>query len=379
MAAGDNEQPLRATVAEARAGGRRLNITGGGSKAFYGRAPAMDAAPLSTAAHRGIAHYDPAELVLTARAGTPLAEIEELLAAENQMLGFEPPHFRGAGGATIGGAVASGLAGPRRPYAGALRDFVLGVKILGGNGEVMRFGGEVMKNVAGFDVARLMAGALGTLGVLLEISLRVLPRPAEELTLRLEHAGPAAAADLFNRLAARPLPLSAAAWCGGESRIRLSGTAAGVARAREEIGGEVDAGDGDFWARLRDHELDFFAGDGGLLRVSLPPASAWQPPDQLSTPAAQLLDWGGAQRWLVSAGDGGDGVDALRAQVARHGGHVTRFRHGGDGGGDGDRDDGGDGEIFHPLPAPLMQLHRRLKRAFDPAGIFNPGRLYPDW
>jgi len=285
------------------------------------------------------------------------------------------------------------------------------VKIVNGNGEVLRFGGEVMKNVAGFDLSRLQAGALGTLGILLEISLRVLPRPAVALTVRLEHARAAAAVDLFNRLAARPLPLSAAAWCGGETRIRLSGSATGLARARAEIAAaagaatvETDAAGDDFWRRLRDHELPFFCADGGgeLLRVSLPPASAWQPSPaqyQLRDPAAQLVDWGGAQRWLRD----GD-VAALRAAVAQHGGHVTRFRRGdGDGRGhdlgDGDRDghgagdgDGetrgigdGDGDgntradIFHPLPAPLLALHRRIKRAFDPAGIFNPGRLHADF
>ncbi|MDD9854787.1 MAG: glycolate oxidase subunit GlcE [Gammaproteobacteria bacterium] len=404
---GGDEEFLRATVQEAHRAARPLRIIGGGSKAFYGRAVAADAAPLHTAGHHGVAHYDPAELVLTARAGTPLAVVEELLAAENQMLGFEPPRFGDGGGdgsaagdgdggdgngagdgadtgrGSIGGAVAAGLAGPRRPYTGAVRDFVLGVKIVSGRGEILRFGGEVMKNVAGFDLSRLMAGALGTLGVLLEISLRVLPRPAAQQTLRLEHADSAAAVALFNRLAARPLPLSAAAWHLGETRIRLSGSDAGVARAAAIIGGEADPAGGEFWRRLRDHELAFFAAAPELLRVSLPPASAWAPPDS----AAQLIDWGGAQRWL--AADDANGVQELRATVAQHGGHVTRFRHGGrgpgpgdpgDGGGDGDRDraPGNPAEVFHPLPAPLYQLHRRLKRAFDPAGILNPGRLHPD-
>jgi len=401
---GGDEEFLRATVQEAHRAARPLRIIGGGSKAFYGRAVAADAAPLSIAGHHGVAHYDPAELVLTARAGTPLAAVEKLLAAENQMLGFEPPRFGGGGGSgagdgdgdgddagrgTIGGAVAAGLAGPRRPYTGAVRDFVLGVKIVSGRGETLRFGGEVMKNVAGFDLSRLMAGALGTLGVLLEISLRVLPRPAAQQTLRLEHAAPAAAVALFNRLAARPLPLSAAAWHLGETRIRLSGSEAGVARAAAIIGGEADPAGGEFWRRLRDHELAFFAAAPELLRVSLPPASAWAPPDS----AAQLIDWGGAQRWL--AADDANGVQELRATVAQHGGHVTRFRcggrgddgdgrgddgdGGGDGGGDGDRAPGNPAaEVFHPLPAPLYQLHRRLKRAFDPAGILNPGRLHPD-
>lgn len=351
------EQRLQQAVQEAHRNTQPLNIIGGGSKAFYGReATGM---PLHTAAHRGVVRYDPAELVLSARAGTTVAEVEALLAKENQMLGFEPPRFGGRETTTLGGMVAAGLAGPRRPYAGAVRDFVLGVKILNGKGDIMRFGGEVMKNVAGFDLARLMAGAMGVLGVVLEISLRIIPRPPVEKTLVLEHPQPAAAVALFNRLAARPLPLSAAAWHAGETRIRLSGGAEGVKRAAEVIGGEEDAVGGRFWQRLRDHELAFFQEQRQLLRVSAPPAAELGALDM-----PQLVDWGGAQRWLVGDADG----EALREIVARHGGHVTRFRHG-------DRRSA----VFQPLAAPLHALHLGLKRAFDPAGILNPGRLYRDW
>lgn len=350
------EQRLQQAVQEAHRNTQPLNIIGGGSKAFYGReATGM---PLHTAAHRGVVRYDPAELVLSARAGTTVAEVEALLGKENQMLGFEPPRF-GRETATLGGMVAAGLAGPRRPYAGAVRDFVLGVKILNGKGEIMRFGGEVMKNVAGFDLARLMAGAMGALGVVLEISLRIIPQPPVEKTLVLEHPQPAAAIALFNRLAARPLPLSAAAWHAGETRLRLSGGAEGVKCAAEAVGGEEDVAGGQFWQRLRDHELPFFQDQRELLRVSAPPAAELGALD-----APQLVDWGGAQRWLVGGADG----EAVRALVARHGGHVTRFRHG-------DRRSA----IFQPLAAPLHALHLRLKRAFDPAGILNPGRLYRDW
>lgn len=351
------EQRLQQAVQEAHRNAQPLNIIGGGSKAFYGRE--ATGTPLRTAAHRGVVRYDPAELVLSARAGTTVAEVEALLEKEKQMLGFEPPRFGGRETATLGGMVAAGLAGPRRPYAGAVRDFVLGVKILNGKGEIMRFGGEVMKNVAGFDLARLMAGAMGVLGVVLEVSLRIIPRPPVEKTLVLEHPQPAAAIALFNRLAARPLPLSAAAWHAGETRIRLSGGALGVKRAAEAVGGEEDVGGGQFWQRLRDHELPFFQNRRQLLRVSAPPAAELGALD-----APQLVDWGGAQRWLAGDADG----EAVRERVARHGGHLTRFRHG-------DRR----GAVFQPLAAPLHALHLGLKRAFDPAGILNPGRLYRDW
>ncbi len=368
----DREKSLQRRVLEAARRAQPLNIIGGASKAFYGRvADNRRGEALHTAGHRGVLRYDPGELVLTARAGTRLAEIEELLAGQNQMLGFEPPAFSDA--ATIGGAVAAGLAGPRRPYAGAVRDFVLGVKLLNGKGEVLGFGGEVMKNVAGFDLARLMAGALGTLGILLEVSLRVIPRPPAQETVLLAQPDPADAIALFNQLAGQPLPLSAAAWRDGETRIRLSGSAAGVASAANAIGGAPDSdspGGREFWRRLRDHELPFFRGGQPLLRVSLPPAAGVDATGATgeigATGAAELLDWGGAQRWIAGAVD----VEALRQAVAGHGGHVTLFRSADSA----DRQDA----VFHPLDPPLRALHARLKRAFDPAGILNPGRLYPD-
>lgn len=349
------ENELQRQVLAANRARQPLNIVGGASKSFYGRAASGTA--IHIGAHAGVLHYDPAELVITARAGTPIAEVEALLASENQMLGFEPPRFSAA--TTLGGAVAAGLAGPRRPFAGAVRDFVLGVKMLNGKGDIMRFGGEVMKNVAGFDIARLMAGALGVLGILLEISLRVVPRPQVEKTLVSRQPDAATAIDWFNRLAGRPLPLSAAAWWDGLARIRLSGSAAGVNAAARAVGGEDDPHGGEFWQQLRDHELPFFRAELPLLRVSVPPAAALDA-DALGAP--QLVDWGGAQRWIVG------GSDALRTAVAEHGGHVTHFRHG-------DRQ----GDIFHPLTPTVHALHRRLKHAFDPAGILNSGRLYRDW
>lgn len=351
----DMESDLRQRVREAHRAREPLRIAGGASKDFYGRA--VEGAPLDISAHRGVLRYDPAELVLSARAGTRIDEIEALLGEHRQMLGFEPPRF--SGGATIGGALSAGLAGPRRPYAGAARDFVLGVKILSGKGEVMRFGGEVIKNVAGFDLARLMTGALGTLGVLLEVSLRVIPRPQAERTLLLEQPNAAEAVACFNRLAARPLPLSAAAWHDGAARIRLSASEAGVAHAAAAIGGETDNSAGEnFWRQLRDHELPFFTERRKLWRLALPPAAELP---ACAARAPQWIDWGGAQRWLAGDLD----RDALCAAAAERGGHVTCFRH-----------FDPRGEVFQPLAPAARALHLRLKRAFDPAGILNPGRLY---
>lgn len=353
---------LQAQVREASRCAQPLTIVGGASKAFYGREAGGAATALCIAAHKGVVRYDPAELVVTARAGTRVADLEELLALKHQMLGFEPPKFSAA--TTIGGAVAAGLAGPRRPYAGAVRDFVLGVKILNGCGEIMRFGGEVMKNVAGFDIARLMTGAMGTLGVLLEISLRVVPQLQKEKTLVLEHPRLDDALALLNRLAGRPLPLSAAAWQDGETRIRLSASAAGVKSAAVAIGGEADTLGRKFWQQLRDHQLPFFRHERPLLRVSLPPAANMPAPPGV----AQLVDWGGAQRWIAGEAEAG----AVREAVAGHGGHVTCFRHAG-------RPGARQGDVFQPLAPALLTLHMRLKRAFDPGGILNPGRLYRDF
>lgn len=335
-----------------------LELRGGGTKAFYGRKPVGEV--LDTRAHCGVVNYEPTELVVTVRAGTPIAELEALLAERKQMLAFEPPHY--GEGATVGGCVAAGLSGPRRANAGAVRDFVLGVKILDGRGEVLSFGGQVMKNVAGYDVSRVIAGSLGTLGLILEVSLKVLPRPVAETTLRFE-LNEADAIARLNDWGAQPLPLSASAWRDGTLTLRLSGAEAAVRAAERRLGGEAtpapvaDA----FWRGVREHDDDFFApvADGAesvLWRLSLPSSAA-----PLKLAASQFIEWGGALRWLRSDAPGG----RIRERVASLGGHATAFRGG-------DRD----GEIFQPLPAPLMAIHRRLKAAFDPAGIFNLGRLY---
>lgn len=328
-----------------------LAVRGGGTKDFYGQGCIGDT--LDMTPYAGIVAYEPKELVVTVRAGTRLGELEAALAAERQMLPFEPPHF--GEGATIGGAVAAGLSGPRRPYAGSLRDFVLGTRIVNGKGEDLNFGGRVIKNVAGYDVSRLMAGTLGTLGVITEISFKVLPRPAHETTLLFE-LDQARATETANRWAGQPLPLSATAWQDGKLRVRLSGASSAVAAARTKMGGEQIAA-GDYWRDLREQRLPFFAPSRPLWRVSVPQTAA-----ALAASHAQLVEWGGGVRWINAEAD----AAALRAEVERAGGHATLFRGG-------DKSVG----VFHPLQPAVMKIHRRLKDAFDPAGILNPGRMYP--
>jgi glycolate oxidase FAD binding subunit len=348
-------QQLSETIREAASQKRPLCIRGGGTKDFYGGP--VHGYKLNTGEYRGIVAYEPTELVITARTGTPLAEIEAALLEQDQMLAFEPPYF--GEGATLGGCVAAGLSGPRRPYAGAVRDFVLGVRILDGKGDDLKFGGQVMKNVAGYDVSRLMAGSLGTLGVLLEVSLKVLPLPASETTLLLR-CGESEAISLMNKWAAQPLPVTATAYCDGDLSVRLSGARVAVDAAAGKIGGTpvAPAQAIRFWTGIREHADPFFADSGPLWRLSV---ASTTPP--LDLPGRQLIEWGGALRWLKSYAD----ANTIRDAAARSGGHATLFRGGDKSGG-----------VFHPLPPALMKLHRNLKQAFDPAGVLNPGRLYPD-
>jgi glycolate oxidase FAD binding subunit len=350
--AGDRDQAdaLRQQVVRAYEGHTPLRISGGGSKAFYGRP--TDGIPLDVSGHRGVLSYEPTELVLTARAGTPLAEIEKMLAAQGQMLAFEPPHW--GDGATLGGTVACNLSGPRRPFAGAARDFVLGCRIINGRGEKLHFGGEVMKNVAGYDAARLMAGAFGTLGVLLDVSLKVLPAPERELTL-VQSCLPEQALAQMNRLAGQPLPLSASAWADGRLYLRLSGAASAIDTFRERLPGDILPEVSSFWTDLRERKLPFFADARPLWRLSLPPSA---PPPEIA--GDWLIDWSGGQRWLAT-----DALaEQVRGAVAALGGHAILFHA------DASAVD------FHPLADGLWPLHQRLKQAFDPTAILNSGRMY---
>lgn len=354
-------------VRAAAADGRPLCLRGGGSKDFYGGVPCGEG--FDTREYSGILTYEPTELVITARAGTTLAEIEDALAERGQMLAFEPPHFGAADRpATIGGVVAAGLSGPRRATAGAVRDFVLGVRLLDGQGRLLRFGGEVMKNVAGYDVSRLLAGSLGTLGILAEVSLKVLPRPASEQTCVLE-LPQSAAIERINRLAGQPLPISASAWLDERLHVRLSGAPSAVHAAAAAVGGDPLAADraAAFWHSMRDQTHDVFhgpgAGDGARLwRLAVPAVAS-----PLDIAGAQCFEWGGAQRWVRTTAD----ASHIRAVAAAAGGHATLFRRSTGAGATAD-------EVFTVPAAPIMAIHRRLKHAFDPARIFNRGRLYAE-
>lgn len=346
---------LTGQLVDAAASGRQLCIRGGGSKCFYGGAEQGELLDLSR--HRGIVAYEPTELVVSVRSGTPLAELQATLAEKGQCLPFEPPHF--GPGATVGGMVASGLSGPRRPAVGAVRDFVLGVKLLDGKGELLSFGGQVMKNVAGYDVPRLMTGSMGTLGVLTEVSLKVLPVPVAEKTLRFSMSE-SAVLEKLNQWGGQPLPISGSAWSDGVLTLRLSGAAAAVSAAQRSLGGEVVADADAFWATLREQTQGFFNGDAPLWRLSVPSVAP------VLNLGPTLVEWGGALRWLR----GGDPA-AIRAIAEQAGGHATLFRA--------DAALKASVGVFQPLSTPLARIHRNLKHAFDPQGVFNPGRMYPDF
>ncbi len=346
-------ESLRERVRTAARNCRPLRLRGHGSKDFYGEALAGDVLELSS--YAGIIDYEPSELFIRARCGTPLSVIEATLAAQGQHLAFEPP--RPGADPTIGGVVASGLSGPARLYLGAARDFVLGARLLDGQGELLAFGGNVMKNVAGFDVARLLCGSLGILGILTEVAIKVLPRPRAERTVRLELSA-ADAVERFNRLAAQPLPLTACAWHEGQASLRISGAEPAVEAARVQLGGEVlDAGMAQaFWRDIRDYRLAHFSA-ATLWRISVPATTA-----PLPLPGAPLIDGGGAVRWYADLPPG----TAVREIADAAGGTAQCWR----------APERGTSR-FAPLSPVVLELHRRLKARFDPHGIFNPGRLVP--
>ena len=368
-------------VLDAAVSGASLRIRGGGSKDFYGQALTGDVLDISRLA--GVISYEPSELVVTVRGGTSLAELEALLATQGQCLPFEPPHFGHR--ATVGGMVASGLSGPARASVGAVRDYLLGVKLLNGKGECLTFGGQVMKNVAGYDVSRLMAGALGTLGVLLEVSLKVLPVAPAEATLMCS-LPQQPALDLLNRWGGQPLPLNASCWVHDDSSapvqdflfVRLRGAVAAVESACPRMMSDVRRAGGTAmrmdnfeagadWSACREQTLPFFA------QPPLPDACLWrlsvaQTTPALDLPYAQLIEWHGALRWLwapVAA------TAQLRQAAQQAGGHATLFR----------RAAGAPAElpVFTPLAPVQQRIQRELKKQFDPNGIFNPGRMVADW
>ncbi|HEY1147260.1 MAG TPA: glycolate oxidase subunit GlcE [Pseudoduganella sp.] len=440
-------EQFREQVRAASATGAPLRIRGGGTKDWYGQA--LVGSVLDTRAYAGVVDYEPTELVITVRCGTLLSEVEALLTQHRQMLAFEPPRFGSA--STIGGVVACGLSGPRRASAGAVRDFVLGAQLMDGRGELLNFGGQVMKNVAGYDVSRLLCGSLGTLGLITEVSLKVLPMPFREETIRFE-MDEITALSRMNAWAGQPLPVSATCWRDGVLSVRLSGADAAVRAALLKLGGEQVADGAGFWAALRDQTHSFFSGHaaqivaaagggahavvgvggavdadagagGALWRLSVPSTAS-----ALILGGEQLIEWGGAQRWLRTPAGADASADAatIRRTVAAAGGHATLYRRAGSGildaapgalaataaddargsgysggelgrgeggvgaraaaaggggaagAGDGGQGHGaGDGEpVFHPLAPAVARIHERLKAGFDPSGVFNPGRMY---
>ena len=347
----DITHALIARVKQASHDGTALQIIGGCSKQFMGRESIGD--PISLSEHRGIISYEPIELVLTARAGTPLHEIKDALAEQNQCLAFEPPTFNGQ--ATLGGTLACHLSGPARPWSGSIRDHVLGVRLINGRAEALRFGGQVMKNVAGYDVSRMQAGAMGTLGIITEVSLKIMPKPAATVTIKQEMDA-ATAIENMNRLSGQSKPLTGACWFDNHLYLRLAGARSAVdSTVNQWQGAALDDSDA-FWSTLREQQLDYFLDATSLWRFSVKSSATHMLPDE-----DWLIDWGGAQRWL--RGDFATGKLEALAEAA--GGQVSLYRGG-------DRSQ----EVFHTQPEALQKIHQRLKHAFDPNGVFNPNRLY---
>ena len=347
----DITQQLEAQVLAAKDSNTKLNIVGGNSKHFLGREPEGEL--LNMSEHSGIVDYQPVELVLTARAGTSLKEIEAALDEKGQMLAFEPPHFGETD--TLGGTLACNLSGPSRPWGGSIRDHVLGIRLINGRAEHLRFGGQVMKNVAGYDVSRLQAGAMGTLGAITEVSLKVLPKHAYSVTISQEIAA-SDAIQLMNERAGKAKPLTAACWVDGKLFMRLAGAKSAVEATLKQWSGEQVDDAGQFWRSLNDQQNDYFSGNDKLWRFSINPAA-----NLALDVEKQLIDWGGAQRWYR----GDASAEEMQAIASAAAGQVSLFRGG-------DRN----GEVFHNQPEALKRIQTRLKHSFDPDGIFNSGRLY---
>lgn len=368
----DRPDDLIGQVQAAVADRTPLRICGGDTKAFHGEP--VQGKSLSTLGWTGIVSHEPTELVITVRAGTPLADVQAALAEKGQHLPFDPPRFGPA--STIGGAVAAGLAGPARATVGGVRDFVLGAQFIDGKGDWLTFGGQVMKNVAGYDISRALAGSMGTLGVITHLSLKVLPVAPAEATL-VFRLGQHAALEQLHRWGGQPLPLNASCWVRDDTApdapellfVRLRGAVAAVEAACERMLADVPDGQrmdnaqsGPDWDACRDHTLPFFraaAPDLCLWRLSVP-----QTAPVLDLPYAQLVEWQGAQRWCWAPASA---ATVIRAAVAAVQGHATLFRAGAD---------GAHGVRRFDTESPALRaIARRLREAFDPHGLFNQNKM----
>lgn len=336
-------------IKAAAAKGVRIVVRGSGSKAFC--SPAAVGTIIDTRQHGGIVEYEPNELVIVVRCGARIADIEKTMAEAGQMLAFEPPHFGDE--ATIGGVLASGLSGPRRPYAGSVRDFVLGCKVLDGKGDHLSFGGKVMKNVAGFDVSRLLAGSLGTLGVITEVAFKCLPLPKAQQTRVFELDAPTAI-ERMNRWYAEANPVTATVWVQGKLYVRLAGAQPAVNSAVAKLGGESLANDADWWRDWREQTHEFFAGDGPLIRVSCKSTAPWG--DLANDAHKQAIEWGGALRWLRMPSIA---LPAIREWARAEGGYASVFRGATT-----------DAERCEPLPAAVADVQAKVKAGFDPYNVF---------
>jgi glycolate oxidase FAD binding subunit len=332
-------------IKEAAARGGKLTPRGGGTKSFASAPLVGDA--LDTRGYAGIVEYEPNELVIVVRCGTPLVDVEKAMANAGQMLAFEPPHF--GAGATVGGMVATGFSGPRRPYAGSVRDFVLGTKIIDGKGDHLSFGGKVMKNVAGFDVSRLLTGSMGSLGLITEVAFKCLPLPKAQTT-RVFEVGAGDAIETMNRWYAQANPITATTWVGGKLYVRLAGAAPAVNTAVAKLGGEALANDTAWWTDWREQKHAFFSNGDLLFRVACKSTAP------VFDVGREAIDWGGAQRWIVA---GADDAAKLRYTAKQHGGHLQVFRH-----------DGSAQDLATKLQLAVADIHSKIKTGFDPYNVF---------
>lgn len=361
MSTHDNSAVLLEQVRQAVDTRSPLKIVGGNSKASLGHQDVHgNSTALNTSEHAGIINYDPTELIVTVRAGTPLDQLNETLEEAGQMLPFEPPMLPGS---TIGGTLACGLSGPRRAFSGSARDYVLGMRVINGQAQDLSFGGQVMKNVAGYDVSRVQVGAWGTLGILLDMSMKVLPKPELELTLKQQCSEHDLKA--FAPLMRQPLPLSGAMLIGQERYLRLSGSEVAVRAAAREMGGEIIEDNG-VWQAVNNHTHPYFVQayehtettESALWRIAI---AEYAP--MLDLPGEWLHEWAGGQRWLLTSAS----ADDVFSKVAAASGHATRYSVTGAG-----------EAAFQPLNGAMQKLQTRLRDSFDAQRIFNRGRFHPE-